>query len=159
MPVMITLNKIYLLSRCETSLRDSRWKKIREAHKYLDLDTPFPLSSVLDSNGLADVLRCFQALPEHIEIPKRFALWCARQVQCLMAKRSVNTTNVAERYLNGDATLEELKEVTIPIITPDADANASIDAANAARSTTNVATSRQKQIDKLREMLNESDSQ
>jgi hypothetical protein len=38
-----------------------------------------------------------------------FAVWCARQVQHLMIdRRSINALDVAERYVNGSATDEEL---------------------------------------------------
>ena len=38
-----------------------------------------------------------------------FAVWCARQVQHLMAdKRSIDALDVAERFANGQATLAEL---------------------------------------------------
>ena len=38
-----------------------------------------------------------------------FAVWCARQVEYLMAdERSKNAINIAEKYANGEATNEEL---------------------------------------------------
>jgi hypothetical protein len=103
MPVMITLNKVYSV------LKPKSCVKVHKAHEHLGLDRPFPLSSILDSNGLDDAILCFAALPVYIEIPKRFALWCAREVQHLMTdERSVNALDVAERYLDGNATLKEL---------------------------------------------------
>lgn len=40
-----------------------------------------------------------------------FVVWCARQVQHIMADdRSIAALDVAERYANGNATLQELKE-------------------------------------------------
>jgi hypothetical protein len=105
MTIMITLNQIRAASPCA-----GVWKKVLKAHEHLGIDTPFPLSSVLDSNDLADTLWCFRVLPDHINIPKRFAIWCVRQVQHLMTDdRSVNAIDVAERYLDGNATLDELK--------------------------------------------------
>jgi hypothetical protein len=105
MPVMITLNKIRAVSPCVAG-----WEKVLKAHKYLGMDTEFPLSSVLYSNNLYDTLWCFYVLPEHIEIPKRFALWCARDVQHLITDEiCINVLDVAERYLDGNATGEELK--------------------------------------------------
>jgi hypothetical protein len=171
MPVMITLNKISAVS-----LVDSSWKKVFEAHKHLGMDIEFPLSSVLESNDLEDTLWCFEVLPKHIEIPKRFAIWCAREVQHLMTdERSVNAINVAERYLDGNATLEELKAAvraaaavaraayaatatyaSSAAVAADTDASsaAAVDrAAATARSTANIAKARQKKINKLREML------
>jgi hypothetical protein len=105
MPVMITLNKIRAVSPCVAG-----WEKVLKAHKYLGMDTEFPLSSVLYSNNLYDTLWCFYVLPEHIEIPKRFALWCARDVQHLITDEiCINVLDVAERYLDGNATGEELE--------------------------------------------------
>lgn len=105
MPVMITLNKIRKILLCADG-----WENILKSHEHLGMDTRFPLSNILDSNDLNDVLRCFIEIPEYIEIPKRFAIWCARQVQHLVIdEHSVNALDVAERYLDGDATLEELK--------------------------------------------------
>jgi hypothetical protein len=106
MPVMITLNKIRAVS-----LDNGAWKKVYESHKHLGADTDFPLSSVLDSNGLYDTLLCFSVLPRYIKIPKHFAIWCAWDVQHLMMdNRSIDALDVAERYLGGDATREELEE-------------------------------------------------
>jgi hypothetical protein len=172
MPVMITLNKIRAVS-----LYEDEWNKVRDAHKNLEMDTPFPLYDVLDSNGLGDTLQCFKVLPEHIEIPKRFTLWCARGVQHLMTdKRSVDALDVAERYLDGDATREELETaasyatyaartatdavvyavIAFALTAADADVVVFHTALTASRAAADV--TRQKQIDKLREMLDESDS-
>jgi hypothetical protein len=168
MPVMITLNKIRAGSTCVDG-----WEKVLKAHEHLGMDTPFPLSSVLESNNLEDTLWCFEVLPEYIEIPKRFAIWCARDVQHLMEdERSVNAVNVAERYLDGNATLEELKAARAAAAT-DAATDAAALAARAAVATVAtvatayasyaaaaadavaVAAALQKQINKLRKMLNE----
>jgi hypothetical protein len=105
MPVMITLGKII-----KTSLHNNICYEALEAHEHLDMDTQFPLSNFLEFNDLDGTLCCFKALPEHIEIPKRFALWCARDVQHLITDEiCINVLDVAERYLDGNATGEELK--------------------------------------------------
>lgn len=67
-----------------------------------------------------------------------FAVWCARQVQHLMGDdRSIAALDVAERFVNGEATEEEL-------------ADAAWDAARAADA---AGTARTKQVTKLKEML------
>jgi hypothetical protein len=65
-----------------------------------------------------------------------FAVWCARQVQHLMAdQRSIDALDVAERYANGFATDDELaaaKSAAYAVAAAPA-ANAARDAADAAR--------------------------
>ena len=72
-------------------------------------DVRFPMTVVLDSNGLDDALWCCRCLPQYNREWRLFAVWCARQVQHLMTdQRSVDALDVAERYANGGATVEEL---------------------------------------------------
>ena len=72
-------------------------------------DEPLPLLTVLDSNGLDDALWCMRAMPEHDRHWRLYAVWCARQVQHLMAdRRSIAALDVAERHARGDATDAEL---------------------------------------------------
>ena len=72
-------------------------------------DVRFPLTVVLDSNGLDDVLWCCKCLPQYAREWRLFAVWCARQVQHLMTdQRSVDALDVAEQYANGEATNEKL---------------------------------------------------
>jgi hypothetical protein len=165
MPVMITLNKIRA-----ASLPDDIWEEVLKAHVHLGMDTEFPLSSVLDSNDLEDAVWCFDALPEYIEIPQRFALWCVRDVQHLMKDEGiVDALDIAERYLDGNATMKDVFDGAYTPYTRDYTSHINaIDilnivyaasAAVAARvvdaCTYVTATTRQKQIDKLKEMLNE----
>ena len=97
--ITITLNQIREARPCTDG-----WKKVLKAHEHLGMDTPFPLSSVLESNDLADTLWCLGALGNK-EIPQRFALWCARQVE---TEESKKVLDVVERYLDGTATKDEL---------------------------------------------------
>lgn len=99
MTVYITLNQIREAQPCTDG-----WKKVLKAHEHLGMDTPFPLSSVLESNDLADTLWCFGAI-DNKEIPQRFALWCARQVETEDSKKLLD---VVEQYLDGKATKDEL---------------------------------------------------
>ena len=97
--ITITLNQIR-----EASPSVSGWKKVLKAHEHLGMDTPFPLSSVLESNDFADTLWCLGALGNK-EIPQHFALWCARQVETEESKKLLD---VVERYLDGTATKDDL---------------------------------------------------
>ena len=86
------------------------WKKLlANLGKTAADDEPLSLITILDSNGLDDALWCLRAVTGHDKEIRLFAVWCARQVQHMMAdQRSVNALDVAERFANGDATEEEL---------------------------------------------------
>ena len=77
---------------------------IRFAHK-----DKIPLLQILELNGLDDALWALRCVPGCDRDARLFAVWCARQVQCLMTdKRSVAALDVAERFANGQATENEL---------------------------------------------------
>ena len=72
-------------------------------------DEPISYERLLDSLGLDDALLFCRAEPEMAPIWRRYAVWCARQVQNLMTdQRSLSALDVAERHANGQATDEEL---------------------------------------------------
>src|SRR5574337_393438 len=105
MSATTTLNAIRAHGPCAAG-----WSKLL-AHlgKTKADDEPLPLLTVLDSNGLDDALWCMRAMPEHDTHWRLFAVWCARQVQHLMADpRSIAALDVAERHARGDATDAEL---------------------------------------------------
>jgi hypothetical protein len=73
--IKITLNQI--------RARDpgpAGWAKVLKAQggKNADFDKPFPLSSILDSNGLDDTLWVLRCLPEHDSLWRLYEVWCAR---------------------------------------------------------------------------------
>ena len=106
MPVMITLQKIRDRRPCT-----SGWEKLLKSKGGTDADysAEFPLSDVLDSNGLDDTFWCLRCLPEHDNLWRLYAVWCARQVKHLMTdQRSIDALDVAERYARGLATDAEL---------------------------------------------------
>ena len=71
---------------------------------------PLPFSRIVEINGLDDAILCFAAEPQYAREVLFFGAWCARRVQHLMADpHSIAVLDVAERYVNGDATQEELK--------------------------------------------------
>ena len=104
-PITITLNQIRAHHPCHEG-----WAKLLTAQgKSAPDDMPFPLSSLLDSNGLADTLWALRCLPEHDALWRKYAVWCARQVEHLMTdERSCTALDVAWRYACGEATEEEL---------------------------------------------------
>ncbi|CAJ8134803.1 putative bacteriophage protein [Burkholderia pseudomallei] len=106
----------------------------REAYIHLRHDAEIPLLDILKSNGLDDalwVLRCILDADRDLRL---FAVWCARQVEHLMEdQRSKDALNVAERFVNGEATDEERDA------TREAAWAAERDAARAARSAARAA--------------------
>ena len=72
-------------------------------------DEPLPLVTILDSNGLDDALWALRAVTGEDARIRRYAVWCARQVQHLMTDpRSLAALDVAERHAEGLATDAEL---------------------------------------------------
>ena len=102
--ITITLQKIRDAHPCP-----SGWEKLLKAKAGVGMDAEFPLSDVLDSNGLEDTLWCLHCLPEHDNLWRLYAVWCARQVKHLMKdQRSIDALDVAERYARGLATDAEI---------------------------------------------------
>jgi len=104
--ITISLNQIRKHSPCEDG-----WKKLltSKGGTSADMEQFFPLTDVLDSNGLDDALWCLRCLPEHDRLWRKYAVWCARQVQYLMTdERSLNALDVAWRHSEGLATDEDL---------------------------------------------------
>jgi len=100
-----TLAKIRAASPCPDG-----WEKLlRHLGKTGADDEPLSLATVLDSNGLTDATWCLRAVNGYNREKRLFAVWCVRQVQHLMPdKRSIDALDVAERYANGEATIDEL---------------------------------------------------
>ena len=73
-------------------------------------DEPLAITTILDSNGLADALWCLRAVTGHDREIRLYAVWCARRVQHLMIDpRSIAALDVAERYANNLATEHDLE--------------------------------------------------
>ena len=72
-------------------------------------DAPLAYSTILESNGLDDVLWCLRAEPQHESIWRMYAVRTARRVQYLMEdERSIQALDVAERHARGAAKDSEL---------------------------------------------------
>ena len=100
-----TLNAIRNHKPC-----DSGWKKLlHHLGKTKADDEPLSIATVLDSNGLDDVLWCLRAVSGYEREIRLYAVWCARQVQHLMTDpRSLAALDVSERHANKQATDDEL---------------------------------------------------
>ena len=85
------------------------WKKLLKHLGKSTVDNePLPLVEILKSNGLDDAIWCLRAV-DHKNV-MLFAVACAREVQHLMTdRRSVQALDVAEAYVDGKATLEDLE--------------------------------------------------
>ena len=104
--ITISLQKIRDASPCQGG-----WEKLLKSKggTAADMTAEFPLSDVLDSNDLDDTLWCLRCLPEHDRLWRKYAVWCARQVQHLMTdQRSIDALDVAWRHSDGLATDAEL---------------------------------------------------
>jgi hypothetical protein len=84
-----------------------------------------------------------------------FAVWCARKVQHLVKdQRSLTALDVAEKFANGQVTIEELEQATVDAYdAADAYYAADYAAAYAADAAAAYAASRVSQAKKLIEML------
>ena len=100
-----TLNKIRAHSPCAEG-----WEKLlKHLCKTKADDEPLLITTILDSNGLDDALWCMKAVDGRDKEIRLYAVWCARQVQHLIKDpRSLVALDVAERFANGEATVEEL---------------------------------------------------
>ena len=108
-----TLRKIRAAGPCGMWLKNGQrvgYLKLRHhlGKGYGD-DTPVSITTILDSNGVEDALWCLRAVGGRDREIRLYAVWCARQVQHLMAdQRSINALDVAVRHANGTATDDEL---------------------------------------------------
>jgi hypothetical protein len=100
-----TLNKIRSFSPCKSS-----WEKLlKSLSKTQADDEEIRFDYLLDILGWGDTIWCLRTLDD-LKSAKWIALRSARLVQHLMTdKRSTDCLDVTERFLNGQATLEELE--------------------------------------------------
>lgn len=124
-----TLNRIRSHNPCITG-----WEKLLKGLGKTEADDePLALTRILDINGLDDAIWALRAVDDQTQV-RRYAVWCARQVQHLMTDpRSLAALDVADRHAEGQATDEELAAAL-------AAAAAARDAAEAARGAAGAAT-------------------
>ncbi|NPE52972.1 hypothetical protein E0I03_18490, partial [Dickeya dadantii] len=72
-------------------------------------DEQFPAAAVVTAEHISDAIWALRIRPEHKNLWRKYAVWCARQVSHLMTdERSRNVLDVAWRHADGQATDEEL---------------------------------------------------
>ena len=103
--IYTTLKKIRDAKPCEEG-----WKYLlKHLNKKKADSKPLPLSVILEINGLDDTLWALRSVPEYNNLWRKYAVWCARQVQHLMTdQRSLDALDVAWRHSEGEATDGEL---------------------------------------------------
>lgn len=73
-------------------------------------DEPLPLVTILDSNGLDDALWALRAVDRDYARMRRYAVWCARQVQHLLVdSHALHVLDVAERHADGLVSDDDLR--------------------------------------------------
>jgi len=128
-PITTTLNRIRAHNPCE-----SGWRKLLAGLGKTNADDePLPYARIVEINGFDDALWACRAEPQYSREWRLFAVWCARQVEHLMAdQRSRDALDVAERYANSAATADELDAARAAVDAAWAAAWAAVDAADAA---------------------------
>ena len=103
--IYTTLNTLRAWSPCADG-----WQRLLTNLGKTEPDNePLPLVRILELNGLADAIWALRTLACERE-PRLFAVACARQVQHLMTDpRSVAALDVAERFANDQASLDEIR--------------------------------------------------
>ena len=102
--ITLSLNEIRDHGPCK-----SGWETLLKYKKDTHWNEQFPLSDIIDSNGFSDTLWCLRVRPEHSNLWRKYAVWCARQVEHLMTdNRSKSALDVAWRHSEGVATDQEL---------------------------------------------------
>ena len=104
-PIITTLNDI----RVHEPYASGWAKLLSSLGKTKADDEPVALTTILESNGITDAIRCLRAVEGHDREIRLFAVACARHVQHLTTDpRSHAALDVAERYATGEATSAEL---------------------------------------------------
>ena len=102
-----TLKTIRSCDPCTAS-----WAKLLAHFGKTEADeTEVRIVEILDLLGVEDAIWALRAVEGHDREMRLLAVACARRVQHKMTdQRSLNALDVAERFANGEATQEELKE-------------------------------------------------
>jgi hypothetical protein len=103
--IYTTLNTLRAWNPCA----DGWQKLLTNLNKTESDDEPLALVRILELNGLADAIWTLRTLDCERE-PRLFAVACAREVQHLMTDpRSVAALDVADRFANDQASLDEIR--------------------------------------------------
>lgn len=107
--ITVTLQQIKDASPCRNG-----WEKVLKAQggTKADMNKPFPLVSILDSNGLDDTLWVISSVPEmaaHDAIWRKFSSWCALQnIEKIKKHCSTDDYDLIVKYL--ETNNQELRE-------------------------------------------------
>ena len=103
--IYTTLNEIKYHSPCKSGWVDL----LKYLGKTQADDVPLGFDMIVKSNGLEDALWCLKTIEDNHQVSRKFALWYARQIEYLNTDPRVkNCNDVTQRFINGDATQEEL---------------------------------------------------
>ena len=109
-PIMVTLNQIEKHTPYYT-----HWDEVFKIDKGIEKDPnkPFPLSIILDSNGIEITLRCFRALREHKSILEKFALFCAKEASTRTDNKVIHkSVKMLEKHvLKSNVKVEKLQDI------------------------------------------------
>ena len=84
-------------------------KLLKHLNKTESDDAELSILTILASNGLDDAQWCLQTVEGKDKEIRLYAIWCVKQVQHLIKnKKIIAALNVAERFANDLATIEEL---------------------------------------------------
>ena len=142
-PVMTTLQEIRDHGPCR-----SGWEKVLSANGGVntDMSKQFELSSIIDSNSVADCIWSLRCKPEYSSLWRKLAVVFADEVKHLMTdERSIKALDVAWLHSECKASDEELAAAYAAVY-------AAADAAYAAADA-DAAVGRQKQAEILRKAL------
>ena len=90
-------------------LSGEEYDEEKTSHIRFHYDKEINILTILESNGLDDALWALRASNASDRDMRLYAVWCARQVEHLMEdQRSKDALEAAERFANGNATVEEL---------------------------------------------------
>lgn len=103
---VIGYNKVVRMLQEEEFSPEDQW---RETYIRVKNESPILLADIARNQGLDGALWALRCIPGVDGDSRLFAVWCARQVEHLMAdERSKEALNIAERHANGHATSEDL---------------------------------------------------
>ena len=135
MQITITLNEIKKHRPCILG-----WRTAIEGLGDIDHDQPFPVSRLLDTNGLDNTLWVLRCLPDYEHLWRLYNVWCAKQVAHLMSdNRSLAVIAVAEQYALGLCGSERLSAAGVAAWDAAWDAGATALAARAANAAAGAA--------------------
>lgn len=105
--ILITLHQIL-----DKSPNKDLFSKVIDANGASNADfyTPFPLASMLESNGLDATVWTLQCLPEYDLFWRKFACWCVSQVvDTTTDSRVIKCLEVVDKFTNGKASTVDLQ--------------------------------------------------